>query len=524
MDSHYEKESKFGWVTATIVIVFVVTLQAYLASKLSFWADEISAIAPAFSPWHGEKNFWWQIRQYVANPPGENLVLRLLYKCGSLRWLLESSPELFWRLPYILVYAASAIATYFYAEKWSRSTLVGSFILCLFISAPGPFNWATETRFYSWAIFFMTLATWEGLFFIKSNFSQKNFIRVSAVTTLGLLFHISLVLIAYLLLIYSVSIILNKILEWKKRSHFRVGIEAFKLLKDISPGVIPYLFYIFECRYVLWIPDGSKWKVLGKTILEVPETLTKQVSLLLPFGTTGGWIILSILLVALLGLCTRTLFIRDRVVSHSAIFLLSLGFGGPFLMLLSTNANHFAVMGRYFLFSIPVLFAAVAYVVSYSTRIRSSLLKTPFLIKCAFSIGVLAFGLMHSFEMARSNIEGGSPAKINYDFVSFRNFYEKLPDRGKLVLVGVGVGEQLLTTDSGDWIGGLHSWYLEKFSPIYLNSKTLLSGEYVSHGRTNESRDYVIFSPVGHEPKVPGMDWSKLRCHSFSWNKYRFCR
>src|SRR5579871_5355255 len=92
-------------VAAALLILFAVLMQAHVAGRMPLWGDETDTIRPAFRAWRGDHSFWWQIGQYNANPPGDNAVDRLVYRSGVLEWLRLRSPELFWRLPYIALYA-----------------------------------------------------------------------------------------------------------------------------------------------------------------------------------------------------------------------------------------------------------------------------------------------------------------------------------------------------------------------------------------------------------------------------------
>ena len=150
-----------------LLAAFAVTLQCFIATRLSLWSDEIDTISPVFLPWRGDHSFWWQVQQYIATPPGESLVLRAFYRSGALSWVFDRSPELFWRIPYILVYAATAVTTYLLGLRWLKSSSLALICAVSMLCAGGPLSYATESRYYIWLAFFMTASVFLFLILLE---------------------------------------------------------------------------------------------------------------------------------------------------------------------------------------------------------------------------------------------------------------------------------------------------------------------------------------------------------------------
>lgn len=518
-----KSENAFGWATAAMTIGLVSVLQGYLASKHSLWSDELAAIDPAVSPWVGGRSFWFLIKQYIANPPGENLVLRWLYNSSNFAWLRQASLELFWRLPYLFAYALSAVVTYSYALKWSRSPLVASTLLALFLSSPGPFAWATETRFYAWAILFMTCAVWEGVLFIEGGFDRKSYCRLSFIAAIGVLFHVSLALICDLLFGYALFLVGSSIYKWKRTGSRPTRGGLCRLVLATMIGTIPHIIYQYEKIHWIYVPNGTGiWSVFGSSLSQAAGIISSRTAGIMPFGKVwrnGGWVSFSMGFAFVFALAVRARDLRRALVSF---FILALAIGGPFALILSSNANRFAVLDRHFLFVVPVLICGSAYLVY--DRIREKVLRIPPLIRCFGIFLVLTIALGNGIALTRKSVERGSPAKVNADLARFRDFYSMLPDRKKLVLVGVGSGEPLLTDDVGEWIGGAHTFYAAEYSPFFLNSREAPKWKIPTQPSEWAKYEFLIFVPSGKEPEVEGLAWDRLRCSAFSWGRLRFCR
>ncbi|MBI3555713.1 MAG: hypothetical protein HY074_05580, partial [Deltaproteobacteria bacterium] len=236
-------------VLAGVLLLYALVVQVWISLRVPLWGDEFDTIAPAFRSWRGGHSFWWQIGQYNANPPGDNLVLRGYHRSGVLPWLRAASPELFWRLPYLMVFTATLSAMFYGAWRWTDSLFIAFLAFATAISSPGLLEYGNVVRFYIWLAFFTTLLLWQFLQLADRRKTGRHFF-FSLVTTVAVCFHLVIAAIAYFFLVYTVV--------WLVFDVYKAGVRTLKRASTFFPrllaGFLPFIMYKVELKHWLFIP------------------------------------------------------------------------------------------------------------------------------------------------------------------------------------------------------------------------------------------------------------------------------
>ncbi len=521
------------------LLVLVTLLQTALASGYSLWGDELDNIAPALRPWTGEKSFWWQIRQYNANPPGDPWVLRGLLQVGGFDWLKKFHEEIFWRAPYILVYSLTGFFTYLMSLRWSKSDAFAFLLFCAFLLTPGTFTYATENRFYIWGLMFMTLSTWEVMIAAQTGFALVNLVAISIFTAAGVCFHIALALNCYLFfwfgLFFAGKHLLVRYLRGKSRGALREWVYPALVL---ALCCFPYLLFKHEKHHWIFLPGGKGMgAVFWDSLRQAPSFLPQLISSSLPFARLWNSPGLTLLFLALPAKLVFDIYRKNKPGIYQGIFLSSLLIGGSFLILISANANNYPLAERNLLFEIPVIYASLAYLFFsdlrpeiISNQLRPWLAKIPGLPYGYRWVPLLGTTLLFGYTAAaitRTASERAltSPAKSNFALAKFRDFYRQLPDSRKLVVVGADDGTHYAGTDRGVYIGGAHLHYTREFNPIYITERGAPAPVLAEMRKKWNHYEFLILGDRRYYEKAfTQLPWNDFKCTPFIVGEMNFCR
>jgi len=510
---------------AVVVFILVSTLLLVLvAYRLSLWGDELDTVDPAFRPWSGPGNFWAKIRDYNANPPGDNFVERLLWQSPRLHWIYQISEELFWRMPHVLLFGATLYGLYRLSRSHFESAFLGFVVFAWYAVSPGPLNFAVEARFYAWALFFMTLSVWLGLRTINKGFSLGSWFAVSLATFMGVGFHVALALNCYVLMWFSLYRAGRFLWVESRKRKVPNWIQLIHEVGFFFIGVAPYLFFKYEKHHWIFLPGGKGagavfWASLSAAFSEIPKQLGESV-----WPTRLWQSPLMMMTLAALLVWKGAWSIRRRLFNEAlgSFYLVILLFGGAFALLLSCNANGYYCSGRNYLFAVPVLMASVMTLIPVGAirQIRTVPTSIAIALIGLVFLGAVSVVLDRSFSLSQ-----GSPTKVNFDFGVFRREFEHLPDRKPLIVVGGGSGDLWAATDGGSYIGGAHIYYTKAFHPRFLSTRTPEMQRELSRERAWGRYDYlVIISMEQAKEKFPQIPWKDAKCSQYSIGTLSFCR
>lgn len=510
---------------ALFVIFFAVILQSWLASHMTIWGDESDTMAPAFRVWRGDHDFLWQIGQYNANPPGDNLQLRWYYRSGVLVWLKELAESLYWRLPYILVYAATCVAAFIGAFRWTRSGLLALFA-CLYIAVTGNvFDIALSARFYIWEVFFVTAAVFQALYVLETPFHESKqlsgrFVALSLIASLGICFHLMLVPIGYLILVYAYFCLVLKIYRHLKTREFNLkdGLSCFFLL---LVGYLPFIIYKVELKHWIFVPPP--WKEINPLarLMAAPLSLfVDRITISQPymqFWRDGG--LLALIAIIVLG------FVASGYKKIWAYFT-QLGFaiimicGTIAALFYSASARNYPLTVNHGIYQSPVFAATLVLLLKIFRdeifKIRSKKIDAFFKgvtgrvtqYLAAIFIFITALGLIG--EKAGS-IRHFSLFKSNYSFSEWRDYYRRVPDKKTLYVFGANPREML--ADDDGYTAGMLDIYVKEFSPFYVSERGCVDP---SGNKVNFDFENAKFE-AGTDILVVACDWFKKRHSKFKW-------
>lgn len=531
-------------VLAVIALLLATTLETWLALRLPLWGDELDTITPAFRNWRGGKSFWWQIGQFNACPPGDPLVLRGLHRWTGLGWLESLSPELFWRLPYLMAFGLAAPLAFFGAWRWTRSALIGFLAFAFTLSSRGLLIYATETRFYAWLAFFMTACVW--LFMrVAEEPRSRSFYVLSLTAALGVCFHLMLGAVAYFLMLFAIfwcAVDIAGMWRGRKRGRFPYQ-RALSAFLYLFAGALPFILYKVALKHWVFIPPPwagiSPWEKLRAA--DINSTFLYNIMVNLPaFIPANHWLVwLAALVTAATALAVTR---RNPARIAQGLFLGMLLVASPIALYLSAAARNYGMMGRHFIYQIPVtaccavfLWKTLADLVSPERLVerRAWLRRGAAPLAAAVMLTVFSNTVATLFEFASSHRET-IPSKVTYPLVAWREFYRRLPARRELVVVGARPDQYDALTDFGNFKAGILRFYTREFSPVFYTSKgTFGADEAAAPGlagrieREPALYDFLLFDEQARLRKLfPRLPWSSWKCHVYRKDSgpLSFCR
>jgi hypothetical protein len=543
------KRTLFSLAVVLFVLFFAVILQSWLAGRLSIWGDESDTIMPALRVWKGHKDFLWQIGQYNANPPGDNLQLRWYYRSGALSWLKELAEGVYWRLPYILVYAFAVLAFFVQVLRWKRSPTAAAFAALFVATAHRVFIDGVEMRFYIWLVFFMSIAAPQVLYvfnrtelFSETERVSKDFVALCLICAFGALFHLMLVPVGYFVWAYSllaISIGAYRFATRKKepapakqRSFFSVFSRAFLVL---LLGSLTFIIYKVELKHLIFVPHPWKeidpWQKLFAAPISLFVDRISDTLAFPGFWKGGGLIALVILLAIALGF---NLARREWNRALSGGFLLSMVAGSPLVLFWNSAARNYPLNVSHCVYQAPLIALSILYLLSEARahaarfnelkkivkqrRVNTLLTNTqkPASIAAICTMGAIATGLISSHAFG---IKDFSPAKENFSFNLWRDYFRRVPGAKPLVVVGAEPGA--MTADAG-YIAGMLDRYTLEFRPIYLSDKGAVDwrNRPVSKGAlknflSNPSTNYLLIGCEKLRNKFPMIPWEKIDSYQY---------
>jgi hypothetical protein len=518
MERRKENFLIFCAVLGLFALLFAVVLQAWLAGHLSLWGDETDTMAPAFRVWKGHKDFLWQIGQYNANPPGDNLVLRWYFRSDALGWLRERAETFYWRVPYVLVYAFVPVAAFIGVLRWTGSALF-ALLASLFIAcAPGVFVYGTEVRFYIWEAFFVTVASLLAMRVLEEPFAEtkgltRRFVALSAVTALGICFHLMLVPVGYLVAVYALACLV------KMPKRF-MGKRALGLA---LVGFFPVIIYFVELKHWIFVP--RPWKEIDplQRLFTTPLSLfLDRISVNLPFQgfwRQGGLVALATAL-GVLG-AYRAGKRRWSGALQAAYLLVMIG-GTPLVLFYAAAARNYPLNVSHCVYLVPLVAIALVYL------LRAAAPRKPWaLAKLATAVAAFAVTLGLIADQAYS-MRDSSPAKVNFPMSEWRDFYRREPGRGPLFVVGANL--ETMFADSGEYVAGMVERYTKEFSPYYISKKgsrapdgkPISAAAFTSGPRPGAG--YLFLELPKLKPLYPKFRWNELSCFDYEGGKLSYCR
>ncbi len=524
-------------VLAGVLLVYAVILQVWISLRVPLWGDEFDTIAPAFRNWRGGHSFWWQIGQYNANPPGDNLVLRGYHRSGWLPWLRAASPELFWRLPYILVFTATLCSMFYGAWRWTGSTFVAFLAFAATISSPGIMEFGNVVRFYIWLAFFTTVLLWQFLFMSERNERRKPGLHYafSLVASIGVCFHLAVAAIAYFFLCYSVVWLAFDLYKARVRTLKR----AMRFFPRLLAGALPIIVYKVELKHWLFIPHpwakDSPWTRLAER--GFTQAFMQGIAANLPGQLSPYWLSL---LVLLLGAATifHAFKRRPEAFAQGCLLFLML-FICPIVLFISAAQRNYDLSERHWVFEVPVVICTLVYLWKTGGAIlrkESMLNSRPGLGKAVLAVlaGTMifadTFSALTSFAASRGE---STPARVTYPLLAWRQAYLVLPGRRELVIIGSRPDEYSAASDQGEYRAGIMKHYTDEFSPLFYS----VLGSFNSEGKPDKSvaerveahpahYDFLLFDNVEKLQKMfPRLPWSSWHCTALrGGSPLSFCR
>ncbi|MEW6057056.1 MAG: hypothetical protein AB1540_10620 [Bdellovibrionota bacterium] len=520
-------------------LAVALVFQSWLANRLTIWGDESDTMAPAFRVWKGDKDFLWQIGQYNANPPGDNLVLRLYYRSGILHWLKETSESLYWRLPYILVFAFSIIASFVGVFRWTRSGLLSLFAALCLLCSPMVFTYATEVRFYIWLTFFLTLATYLILPLFEEAFKDSEKVRpsfavLSLVVALGICFHMMLVPVGYIVLVYALVCLGIKARRDLKKGRFTKNVRPFEYFALLILGFLPFTIYKVQVKHWIFVP--SPWHQIDplERLLAAPLSLfVSRISESLPFpwfwlngGLVGLWALLALGAIA-------HLYARRWSRALQFLYLFAMIVGTPFVLFYEAAARNFPFNYSHAVYQATLVTAALILVlIVVAEAFRSinikSLYGAPTKPLCVLIGAGLFIVALERVSHRALTMKHSSPAKENYSFNEWREYYRRVPDRSALFVIGANA--QTMAADAGGYVAGQVERYTKEFSPYYISKQ----GNFDPLGRKIDidlkklrfprNADFLLIECRKLKEHFPELPWERFSCLTYPDQRLCHCR
>lgn len=515
-------------VASFFLFAVALVLQTWLAHRYAIWGDEWDTIAPSFLKWRGQgKTFWWQIGQYNANPPGDNFILRQYYLSDVFGWLKNLNEEIFWRLPYLLVWGLTCFTAFWGALKYSRSWFFAFFAFCFTLAAPGPLTYATEIRFYIWLVFFMSLCVWQTLATVRAKSSTKEFALLSLFASVGVCFHLMLAAVGYLVLLGGLGLTAYELYQKKKITP--------KSVAYFIASAIPFTLYKVELKHWLFIPPphtgASAWSKFRATPW---RTFLDAFASNLPLR--AEWIIygIALLTVVLLGVILARIYRKEWLSVIEGGLLVFFFWACPIALFISAAHREYDLLTRHFIFEVPVIAACLVYLGLFAVDILKPVVsRAKFLEFARAAACLILFAGTFDVIVAKARDQNiFSPAKVNYSLPAWRSYFSNLPDRKPLVIVGTRPDRYHYGSDLGTYMAGMFSNYARPFTPIYYSKHGVYSSlEALDPSlkakieKNPEEFDFLMVDSLeGLKRIFPGFPWKSLACKTFETNNLHACR
>lgn len=504
-------------------------MQLWIADRISLWGDEFDTMAPAFRPWRGGKDFWWQIGQYNANPPGDNFVLRQYHLSGVLPWLRELSPELFWRLPYISLFLATLLVAAWGTWRWTKSAFLSFLVVVFFLNDLGFLEYGCNVRFYIWLAFFMTALLYSFIGVMEKP-SLPRFAGLCGLSALALCFHLMLASVAYYILACTLVWVAVEAARLKSSgSPWRRGLRMITVL---LAGAVPFTLYKVEMKHWVFIPPPN-FKVSPMTQLLRPGTGDGLIRLvnenIAPLPIFNGNGLCGLL--ALLGFASLWLLLKRRYF-HAAVgvLLFSLLGGTPITLFIKSAERSYELTGRHFIYQGPVVAVSVLFLMQFLIRAFKDRLVavrriiTPIVLVAMVLVSAkLTWATFDTLSRFASDRRAHTPGRVNYMFPQWRQFYRSLPEPRTLVIVGSQPDQYHWASDTGGYRAGQMRFYTLEFEPLFYSVKgTFNAREESDPGlaaeieRNPDRYDFLVLDDSAVLRKLlPKLPWKRWRCKEY---------
>lgn len=506
------------------LLLYACLLQAWISMRVPLWGDELDMMLTTFRNWRGHQSFWWQLGQFNAQPPGDNLLLRLYYRSGALAWLRESSPEFFWRLQYIMVFAASALVSALGTWHWTRSRFAAFVIFALTLMSPGMLEYGNNVRFYIWSAFFSAALLWTFFLMVEQPRSWLYYL-FSVLATLGVCFHLTAVPAAYLFMGYA--------LAWLAYDVYRKPLAIFSHLRGLPRlffGALPFIIYKVEAKHVLFIPhpwkEADPWGMFKSLGLDAAIIGPMQSNLPLHLSFQTLYLLIGAVTLATIYYLAK----RDLAAALQGAYLGLYLVATPVALFYSAAQRNYGLSGRHFVFAIPVALGAAIYLLKPLVRIRVPVVGAlAGIVLCAL-VTHEAFSQISTFVSSRGET---TPARVTYPFITWRNAYSAMPDSKPLVIVGTQPDRYGPMSDQGEFRAGIMYFYTNDFKPVFLSEK----GSYNQSSeldasvarkieKTPSAYDYLVLDGLEYaKRRFPKLPWKSFKCMTYKPGAaLSFCR
>lgn len=522
---------------AAILLLFACAMQVWVATRLPLWGDELDHIQTVFRAWRGHHNFWWHLGQFNANPPGDNLALRAYYHSGFLRWLLSYSPELYWRLPYVLAYCLTAAAAFLGAWRWTGSTIVGFLMFLYTLASSELFIYATESRFYVTLVLFMTVCVWLFQTAVERPGSRE-LVALAVMAAIGTVHHLMMAAVGYLVFAYTIY-------WFAVRTWFTRGRGMASNLALLAVGALPFAVYKIELKHFLFIPAPWSDAAPISALLEkgLKNAILGPIAHVQPidFGDGAALYIVAVGLACSLALSIRAYRI-ERVIQ--GLFLAAMLFGTPLALYVSAESRHYGLLGRHFLYQVPIVSCTLVYFWKIATEQFGQKMRvfvsffSPRSLKVAAAVAAIGAAYMTAHVASRISsrayfLRDRSPAKVTYPLIEWQMFYRHVPAARKLVVVGSQPDVLNGLTDLGGFKAGQMTTYTKEFSPLFYSVKGGFELDGKEHKTLRlqveshpEQFDYLVFDDAERlKALLPKLPWARWHCAIYeNGQPLRFCR
>ncbi len=509
MTTQTKKTDLFNLIALVFFTVFSVLLLAWLASIAPLWGDELDTIAPAYSPWRGSNSFWWQIGLYNANPPGDNFMLRLFVKSEFLAWLKLENPELFFRVPYILVYSFSGIAMFFCTSALTLSTGVGLVCSLLMLASHSVFFFAVETRFYIWLVLWMVIALGYFLNIIREE-TKQNLFFLALLICIGSSFHLMVMSLGYLLFGY---VFFSELI-----SKYTVREKVLRIIISFLP--ILYYKKIIVKRWVQILPMDPDFNFLASfKALSLSQLYQKSVLVLNP-GLRGGLWLALLIIIFLFSLAAAIFLKRKKLIAQCSVLTIMF-FLTPLYFYFATSARHYPVLERHLIYQVPIICFALGIFLKIVFELG---IKLPSILRPLVTLSILTFTLSMVCVQA-GHYRNDLPTKVSVAFNRFREVYRMVPDKRKLLIVGAS--PEYTAADTGLWLARTHMDLLNEFEPSYYSKNGFYNSKKTKVVQKISWVDFDLLL-VGDLVELPRIlklpeGW-KPSCRTFPPGNLAYCR